>query len=66
MHKERQYFSAQDEWTHQEREFSERAIKDIGLEAWHTLLNVQRLHGNEEFIKATCQIWPNGIPPEIN
>ena len=66
MDRERPYFSDLGEWTHQEREFAERAINDIGVEAWHNLLAVQRKEGNEAFVKAMHQIWPNGMPPEIN
>lgn len=62
---ERPYFSEKGEWTHQEREFSERAINDIGIEAWYILLAVQRKEGNEAFITATQKIWPSGVPPEI-
>jgi hypothetical protein len=62
--KERAYFSENGEWTNQEREFANRAIKNIGLAAWHTLLRVQRSDGNDAFIEATHKIWPNGMPPE--
>jgi hypothetical protein len=63
---ERAYFSDLGEWTNQEREFAERAVHDIGLEAWQKLLAIQRKEGNDAFVKATMQIWPNGMPPEID
>jgi hypothetical protein len=66
MDLERSYFSDLGEWTHQEREFAERAVKDIGIDAWHRLLAILRKEGNEAFIQATHQIWPDGMPPEIN
>lgn len=65
MDLERQYFSDQGEWTHQERAFAERAVNDIGVEAWQRLLAIQRKEGNEAFIKAMQQIWPDGMPPDI-
>lgn len=60
----RSYFSEQGEWTHQEREFAERAIRDIGMHAWHELLRVQRHEGNDAFVEATRRIWPDGMPPD--
>jgi hypothetical protein len=63
---ERAYFSDLGEWTNQEREFAERAVNDIGIEAWHNLLAIQRKEGNDAFVKATMQIWPGGMPPEID
>jgi hypothetical protein len=62
MDTERPYFSILGEWTCQEREFAERAISDIGFDTWQVLLAVQRKEGNEAFIKAMQQIWPNGLP----
>jgi hypothetical protein len=63
MNKEIEYFSENDEWTHQEREFANRAIRQIGMESWQALLKIQRELGTEAFVKATSQIWPQGMPP---
>lgn len=59
--KEIQYFSENEEWTHQEREFANHAIREIGLESWQALLKIQREQGTEAFVKATSRIWPQGM-----
>jgi hypothetical protein len=62
MEDEREYFSECDEWSHLEREFASRAVQSIGLNAWHDLLRVQKLHGKEAFLNAIREIWPDGAP----
>lgn len=64
MDRERQYFSAQGEWTQQERDFARRAVDDIGHTAWNKLLNICHTQGNEAFLIAVAQVWPDGAPPD--
>ena len=63
MDNERQYFSEIGEWSHQEREFANCAVQDIGLAAWHDLLRIQKTQGNDAFLRAILRIWPSGKPP---
>ena len=63
MENECQYFAECDEWSSLEREFANRVVQSIGLNAWHDLLRVQRLYGKEAFLSAILEIWPDGAPP---